>query len=147
MQTIVFVGLIAFKNFELFYLLIFILGNSVIIRYLIVYAHLMEFVAYKQNLITGVFFFMDGLVYIYSPVILVYFTNKTYYFIYLAMGMSVAAIILLAFFFHMPESLKFSLAKQDIMKFQNDMDYICTMNKTSEEQIDKINGLVEKYCD
>lgn len=47
MQTIVFVGLIAFKNFELFYLLIFILGNSVIIRYLIVYAHLMEFVASK----------------------------------------------------------------------------------------------------
>jgi hypothetical protein len=90
---------------------------------------------------------MDGLVYIYSPIMLVYFTNKTYFFIYLALGMSVAAIILLAFFFHMPESLKFSLAKQDIMKFQNDMDYICTMNKASEEQIDKINGLVERYCD
>ena len=42
-----FVGLVAFKNFELFYLLIFILGNAVIIRYLIVYAHLMEFVASK----------------------------------------------------------------------------------------------------
>lgn len=111
MQTIVFVGLIAFRNYELFYLLIFILGNSVIIRYLIVYAHLMEFVSTKQNLITGIFFFMDGLVYIYSPLILMYFTRKTYYFLYLAFGMSVAAIVLLAFLFHMPESLKFTLAK------------------------------------
>lgn len=147
MQTIVFVGLIAFKNFQLFYLLIFILGNAVIIRYLIVYAHLMEFVASKQTLITGVFLFMDGLVYIYSPVILIYFTKRTYYFIYLALGLSLAAVFFLAFIFHMPESLKFSLVKQDIMKFQNDMDYICTMNKASEEQIDKINSLVEKYCD
>lgn len=65
---------------------------------------------------------------------------------YLALGLSIAAIILLAFVFHMPESLKFSLVKQDIMKFQNDMDYICTMNKASDEQVDKINCLVERYC-
>jgi MFS family permease len=45
MQTTVFVLLVAFKNFKLFYLLIFILGNAVIIRYLILYAHLMEFVS------------------------------------------------------------------------------------------------------
>lgn len=63
------------------------------------------------------------------------------------MGMSIAAIVLLAFIFHMPESLKFSLVKQDIMKFQNDMDYICTMNKATEEKIDKINGMVERFCD
>ncbi|CDW77336.1 organic cation [Stylonychia lemnae] len=146
MQTVVFVGLVAFKNFELFYLLIFILGNAVIIRYLIVYAHLMEFVATKQNLITGIFLFMDGLVYIYSPVIIVYFTRKTQYFVYMALGLSIGAVVLLAFIFHMPESLKFSLVKQDIMKFQSDMDYICTMNKASEQQVDKINSLVEKYC-
>lgn len=47
MQTTVFILLLAFKSFKLFYLLIFILGNAVIIRYLIVYAHLMEFVAVK----------------------------------------------------------------------------------------------------
>jgi hypothetical protein len=45
MQTIVFIGLIGFKKYVMFYALIFILGNAVIIRYLIVYAHLMEFVA------------------------------------------------------------------------------------------------------
>jgi hypothetical protein len=67
--------------------------------------------------------------------------------VYIALVMSIWAIILLAFAFHMPESLKFSLVKQDIMKFQNDMDYICTMNKATEAQIDNINSLVEKYCD
>lgn len=61
----------------MFYLLIFILGNAVIIRYLIAYAHLMEFVAKKQNLITGVFLFLDGLVYLYSPMFLVYVVKST----------------------------------------------------------------------
>ncbi len=75
---------------------------------------------------------MDGLVYIYSPLILIYFTNYTSPFLYTALGLSVAAIVLLAFIFHMPESLKFSLVNKDIMKFQSDMDYICTMNKASE---------------
>ena len=111
MQTIVIVGLIAFRNFELFFILIFVLGNAVIIRQLIVYAHLMEFISTKQNLITGIFFFMDGLVYLYSPLILMYFTKHTIYFMYLALAMSLMAIVFLAFFFHMPESLKFSLVK------------------------------------
>ena len=43
----------------------------------------------------------------------------------------------------MPESLKFSLVKQDIMKFENDMDYICEMNKATDEQRERINSLVE----
>lgn len=45
LQTFVFIGLIAFRKYQIVYLLIFILGNAVIIRYLIAYAHLMEFVA------------------------------------------------------------------------------------------------------
>ena len=89
---------------------------------------------------------MDGLVYIYSPVIIVYFTNRTQYFVYLSLGMSIGAVVLLAFVFHMPESLKFSLVKQDIMKFQSDMDYICAMNKTPQEQISKIEDLVGLFC-
>ncbi len=32
------------------------------------------------------------------------------------------------------------------MKFQSDMDYICTMNNTSEEQKTKIMDMMEKYC-
>ena len=47
MQTVVFIGLFMFQHYQYFYTLIFVLGNSVIIRYLIVYAHLMEFVASK----------------------------------------------------------------------------------------------------
>jgi len=144
-QTGVFVGLVAFHNYQLFYLLIFVLGNAVIIRYLIVYAHLMEFVASQHNLITGIFLFLDGLVYIYSPIILLYFTKWTVNFVYLALGFSVAAIVLLAFFFHMPESLKFAMATDDISKFQSDMEYICIMNKCP-EQADKINMLLERYC-
>lgn len=55
------------------------------------------------------------------------------------MFFSLAAIFLLAFVFHMPESLKYSLVKQDIMKFENDMDYICEMNNATDEQREKIN--------
>jgi MFS family permease len=111
LQTFVFVGLIAFKKYQIFYLLIFILGLAVIIRYLIAYAHLMEFVAYKQNLITGIFLFLDGLVYIYSPMILVKVVHSTQYFVWIALGFSLLSIFLLAFLFHMPESLKYTLAK------------------------------------
>lgn len=128
-------------------MLIFILGNAVIIRYLIAYAHLMEFVAQKQNLITGVFLFLDGLVYIYSPMFLMYIVHSTQYFVWIALGVSLFSIFLLGFIFHMPESLKYSLAKQDISKFENDMDYICEMNKATDAQRDRINQLVIQYCD
>lgn len=47
LQTAVFVSLIAFKKSQIYYLLIFLLGLAVIIRYLIAYAHLMEFVGNK----------------------------------------------------------------------------------------------------
>jgi hypothetical protein len=121
----VFIALIAFKKSQIYYLLIFILGLAVIIRYLIAYAHLMEFVAYKQNLITGVFLFLDGLIYIYSPLFLQYVAPSTQYFVWIALAFSLFSIFLVGFVFHMPESLKYSLAKQDIMKFENDRDYIC----------------------
>jgi len=133
LQTFVFIGLIAFHKYQAYYLLIFILGLAVIIRYLIAYAHLMEFVANRQNLITGVFLFLDGLVYIYSPLFLVYVVHSTQYFVWMALGVSLLSIFLIGFLFHMPESLKYSLVKQDIMRFENDMDYICEMNKATEE--------------
>lgn len=47
LQTFVFTALIAFRKSQMYYILIFILGLAVIIRYLIVYSHLMEFVAKK----------------------------------------------------------------------------------------------------
>lgn len=56
-------------------------------------------------------------------------------------------IFLLGFVFHMPESLKYSLVKQDIMRFENDMDYICEMNKATEAERQVINELVERYCE
>jgi len=147
LQTFVFIGLIAFKKYQAYYFLIFILGNAVIIRYLIAYAHLMEFVAQKQNLITGVFLFLDGLVYIYSPMFLMYIVHSTQYFVWIALGVSLFSIFLLGFIFHMPESLKYSLAKQNISRFENDMDYICEMNKATDAERDKINKLVIQYCE
>jgi MFS family permease len=125
LQTFVFIALIAFKKSQIYYLLIFILGLAVIIRYLIAYEHLIEFVGYKQNLITGVFLFLDGLIYIYSPLFLQYVAPSTQYFVWIALAFSLFSIFLVGFVFHMPESLKYSLAKQDIMKFENDRDYIC----------------------
>jgi hypothetical protein len=94
-----------------------------------------------------VFLFLDGLVYIYSPMILVYVVHSTQYFVWIALGFSLLSIFLTAFLFHMPESLKYTLAKQDIMKFESDIDYICTMNNSSEEQRERINELVSRYMD
>jgi uncharacterized PurR-regulated membrane protein YhhQ (DUF165 family) len=61
-----------------------------------------------------------------------YIVKSTQYFVWIGFILSVAAIFLLAFVFHMPESLKYSLVKEDIMKFENDMDYICEMNKATD---------------
>ena len=60
---------------------------------------------------------MDGLVYIYSPLLILYFTKYTYIFLGLALVTSSLALFLVGFVFHMPESLKFSLVKQNISKF------------------------------
>ena len=97
-------------------------------------------------MITGVFLFLDGLVYIYSPLFLVYIVKSTQYFVWIALIVSLIPIFLLGFVFHMPESLKYSLVKQDIMRFENDMDYICEMNKATEAERQNINDLVERYC-
>lgn len=59
--------------------------------------------------------------------------------------MSLLSIFLLGFIFHMPESLKYSLVKLDIEKFENDTEYICEMNKATEQQKQYINDLVEQY--
>jgi Mg2+/Co2+ transporter CorB len=99
----------------------------------------MEFVSGHENTITGIFLFMDNLVYIYSPLILIFLTNRTYHLIYLAIAMSILTILYIAFFFHIPESLKFSLTKKDFDKFSNDLEYICKMNKVEEEKVEEIN--------
>jgi hypothetical protein len=76
---------------------------------------------------------------------LVYVVHSTQYFVWIALGFSLLSIFLIGFVFHMPESLKYSLAKEDIMRFKNDVDYICEMNQASDRHIDWINKLVEKY--
>lgn len=70
--------------------------------------------------------------YIYSPIVLLYFTNYTVVFLYLSIILSGVSIFLLAFVIHMPESLKYLLVKENIPKFENDLDYICEMNKASD---------------
>ena len=49
--------------------------------------------------------------YIYSPMILVKVVHSTQYFVWIALGFSLLSIFLVAFLFHMPESLKYTLAK------------------------------------
>jgi hypothetical protein len=90
---------------------------------------------------------MDGLIYIYSPLFLQYVAPSTQYFVWIALIFSLTSIFLVGFVFHLPESLKYSLAKLDIMKFENDREYICHMNKTPDKQVDWINLLVQKYIE
>lgn len=98
---------------------------------MIAYTHLMEFIPDKVSEVSGILFFIDDFVQVFSPLVLMYVTNNTNFFLWLGLGMNLVG--LLGFLvLYIPESTKYLLEKNRFDDANKDMIYILKYNKASE---------------
>ena len=91
-----------------YYIAIFVIGSSVPLKNMIAYTHLMEFLPGKVATMSGFMVFLDSMIMVVSPLILMYVTNDTDVFLWAALGMN--AFGLCGFMLmYIPESIKFQL--------------------------------------
>lgn len=91
--------------------IILMFGATISIRHFITYPHLMEvFPASKAAFVSGLLFFIDGLVYIVSPILLL-MTNDTRILIYIAIVMNLCSLITIVIYIKPGESVKYLVSK------------------------------------
>jgi MFS family permease len=130
-QCICFLALLFIPNTYVFYIAIFIFGSSVPLKGMIAYTHLMEFLPEYVTLASGVLFFIDGMILVVSPLVLMYFTINTNIFLWAGVFQNVVGIAGFALLY-IPESTKFLLEKERFKEAKRDIEYLLTFNKASE---------------
>lgn len=115
-----------------YYIAIFIVGSSVPLKNMIAYTHLMEFLPGKVTQASGVLFFIDGMVLVFSPLLPMYATVDTSTFLWIGLIQNligVAGFVLM----YIPESTIFLLEKEKFAQAKKDIEYLLKFNKASDE--------------
>lgn len=82
---------------------------------MVAYTHLMEFLPLRESKISGSFMFLDGLIYVASPLIYVNITNDLDFFAAIALTLNVISLILFGIIMRgVPESLKWHICTGNI---------------------------------
>ncbi len=131
LYTLFFGVILLTKNVYIYLAASFVNGIAVGFKGLIMYTLMMEFFPGKESLITGLLFFVDEGIFIWSPLMLVYVTKDTQYLVYISCTLLVLVIIGLLLF-RFPESVKFLLAKGSFNEAKVELKYIYKMNKVPE---------------
>ncbi len=71
-----------------YYIVIFIFGSSVPLKNMIAYTHLMEFLPGRVSAMSGFMIFLDGMILVASPLILMYVTKNTEFFLWVGLLMN-----------------------------------------------------------
>ena len=77
---------------------------------MIAYSHMMEFLPGRISTWSGYLFFTEGLIFVISPLILIYLTKDTNVFFYIPIAINVIAIAIFSIIY-IPESIKYLLDK------------------------------------
>jgi hypothetical protein len=124
--------MLLFPSVTVFYLTIVVFGLSVPLKNMIAYTHLMEFLPGRVTDASGVLFFLDGMVLVVSPLVLMYITINTDVFLWAGLIMNLIGI--LGFFvMYIPESTIFLLEKDRFDIAKKDIEYLLNFNKASQE--------------
>jgi MFS family permease len=131
------------SNVYIYYVTIFITGISCTLK-IIGYSYFLEILPGRESFYGGILYFTEGFILIITPVILFYVTKNLQYFIFFCFLVNfVACIVFLVCY--LPESVKFTLEKGRHEKAEKDIEYICRINKTSEEEKQKVMTVLKKY--
>ena len=133
LSLIAYLLMLIFPSIPTAYFGIFLLGITFNNKNFISYTHLVELMGKRASLVTGILFCFDSCVFIFSPIIVLYFTKNTNVYLYMGIFMSVLAGILVHCFYF-PESMKFNLSKKKYDAALHDLSFILRMNRVSEGQ-------------
>ena len=129
-------ALLLFPSKMVYYVTIFVFGTSVPLKNMIAYTHMMEFLPGRVTEISGILFFIDGMVLVICPLVLQFVTNNTAVFVWA--GIIQNAFALIAFMFiRVPESVIFQLEKHKYAQAKKDIEYILEFNKAKSTEKDE----------
>ena len=94
---------------------------------MISYSHMMEFLPGRISAYSGYLLFTDGMVFVISPLILMYLTKNTDIFFYIPIAMNIIAVIIFSVVY-IPESIKYLLEKGRFDEAARDTAYVCKIN-------------------
>jgi MFS family permease len=130
-QAFCYLALLFIPSAMVYCIAIFIVGSSVPLKNMIAYTHLMEFLPGKVTQASGVLFFIDGMVLVFSPLLLMYATVDTFTFLWIGLIQNligVAGFVLM----YIPDSTIFLLEKEKFTQAKKDIEYLLKFNKASE---------------
>ncbi len=126
-QAICFLVLLFFPSTLVYYVTIFIFGNSVPLKNMIAYTHMMEFLPGRVTEISGYLFFTEGMILVVSPLILEFVSNNTNVFLWLGLIQNVIAIGTFVAM-RIPESVIFLLEKNRFEEAKREIKYLMDFN-------------------
>jgi YNFM family putative membrane transporter len=100
--------MILYKDIHVQLTMIFLLGYTYPPKSMVAYSHLMEMIPTRECKVSGMMMFIDGMVLVISPVILLYVTKDLDHFMLIALGLNALAVFLFIAL-RIPESPKFLL--------------------------------------
>ena len=136
--------MLLFYNSYVYYVAIFIFGTSVPLKNMIAYTHMMEFLPGKVTLVSGILFFIDGMILVISPIFLMYLTVNTNVFLWCGVGQNVIALAGFLLIY-IPESTSFQLEKEKFPQARKDIEYLLKYNRCSEGQRLECLSRLERY--
>lgn len=104
----------------LFYIDMFLMGMTVMMKSTIAYTYMMEFLPGKEAQYTGIMFFSEALIIILTPGFLYFMSRSVNYLLLFSFLINFVAFIVFLFPI-MPESIRFSLEKGNIAKAKKDI--------------------------
>jgi hypothetical protein len=100
---------------------------------MVAYTHLMEFIPSRESGISGKFMFIDGLVVVVSPLILLTLTKRTADLLMISVILNSLAFVMFLVF-RIPESIKFLLEKKRWARAKIEMKKIKFLGSIGEEK-------------
>ena len=120
-------------NSYVYYVVIFIFGSSVPLKNMIAYTHLAEFLPGRVAGMSGLMLFLDGMILVVSPLVLMYVTSNTERFLWVGLLMNVFGLLGFVILY-IPESIKFQLENGKFKTAKADIEYVLKFNKCTDEE-------------
>ena len=113
-------------------------------KQMVAYTHMLEFMPLRESRVSGLFLCMDGLVYVYSPLLFKYLTNDLDFFLGIAITLNITALTMMVGVLRVPESLKWHLTKGHIGAFWRAYEVVRHVNNAPENpRLREMVGILE----
>eukprot|EP00347_Sterkiella_histriomuscorum_P006274 403353395 len=143
-QLIALAAMLFIPNIMVYYLVNAIIGASQPLKAMIAYTHLMEWSHGYESITSGILFCYDGALFVLCPLMLLFISNNTQMFVWIALILNLVAIVIF-FLFYFPESPVFLLDQGRYEEFNSVIQKLYDSNKVNDETQVKLNNLIARF--